>query len=251
MEFLLVFFQIALEHKWFPAMFTREGTVVCVHAEVLKYILLLGEFFVAVLILALEGGWVSVCLIVKDFFKIVPLSWNTVESFHLLLLSRILDLRGRVSAVSSLGLIMSRNSQVWTSLTRYVILTFKPRVACHLVAAVSFLCHLWKKQSVSRVFLRIWGVTALVKLWMVRNGCQPNEILNRLWNNPGRLDHMWDTSVQGCRHLRLVIKLTWVMEAVLVFLKWRNRFAHILHLVLLLVVLDQAKYSLLLLLSIK
>lgn len=206
MEFLLMFFQIALEHKWFSAVLTCECPVVCMHAEMLKYILLLSEFLVAILVLALEGGWVSVCLAVEDFFEIVPLSWNAVKSFHLFLLNRIFDLRGWVSAVGSLGM-AARNLQLSAGLARYVLFTFRACVVAWTAARL--FCHHLKKQCISSIVanaaLGIWGAASLFKLWVVLNGLQPSEILNRLWNNPGRFHHHWNSETHNWSRLRLVI----------------------------------------------
>lgn len=83
-------FQIALEYERFSTVVTCESAVVCVHAEMLKDVLLLRERFVAGLVLALEGGRVSVRLSIEDLFKIVPLPWNAFEPFDLFFLRRIL-----------------------------------------------------------------------------------------------------------------------------------------------------------------
>lgn len=141
MEFLLVFFQIALEHEWFSTVVTCESAVVCVHAEMLKDVLLLSERFLAGLVLALEGGRVSVCLGVEDLFEIVPVSWNTFEPFDLFFLRRILGHPRRwVSAVGSLGLIgaRARSFQLWVSLVTCVFLTFEAWMGCELLVLNRF-----------------------------------------------------------------------------------------------------------------
>ena len=89
-----MFFQVALEYKRLAAQLALEGAVVGVHAEVLKDVLLLGEFLVAALKLALEGGGVSVGLVVEDSPVIVPISRDALESFQLSLGLRVVCLCG-------------------------------------------------------------------------------------------------------------------------------------------------------------
>jgi len=235
-----VFFQIALKHKGFAAEFTLERSVVGVHAEVLQDILLLGELLAACLELALEGGWVPVCLVIEDLLKIEPFPWDTIKTLELLVTHRLLGVLARQVnfAFAVWARILFSKIHNFRSKSRFrMIMTTVVIVVTFCASLLWILRHLslfWNFDYGTAICHGIWAETllfagnvCLVTLWRLLEFL---EVLNWLWNIPGwgdvvhihvyRLINVTTITIAGWAVLTLPISckpLLWLLQNVLLF----------------------------------